>query len=95
MMTGKVDKRFLTRLVEEMDGVCKRRWNVERPMVLVMHVLAQKRKVHHAKDIQKRILQCLNLWRDGTVDLILEDTEREAWSGRPGWAQSDKNEAHA
>ena len=71
-------KRFLTALVAEFSGVCKRRWNAERPMLLVMLVLAQHGEVSHTGDIRKRILQRLDLWQDCAFNLLLEDTELEA-----------------
>ena len=71
-------KRFLTALVVELAGFCERRWNAERPMVLVILVLAWKREVSRAGDIRRRILQCLDLWQDGAFNLLLEDTELEA-----------------
>ena len=58
---GKVGKRFLTALVAEFAGVRERRWNSERPMLLVMLVLAQQQEVSRASDIRKRILQRMDL----------------------------------
>ena len=40
-----------------------------------------------AKDICKCIIQCLDLWMDDAVDLLLEDTEHKARCGHLRRAQ--------
>ena len=82
-------------LVAEFAGVRERRWNSERPMLLVMLVLARQREVSRASDIRKRILQRMDLWRAGAYDLLLDDVELEARRQRPGPAKSDDTEARA
>ena len=72
---GKVGRRFLIILTEELRGVRDRKWNAERPLTFLATVLERGDDVSRARDIRSRLTQRMNLWETGHHVPLIDDTE--------------------
>jgi len=71
---GRIGQRFLSMLAAEFDGIIARKWNSERPLVFVAVVLQTQAGVSRAQDIRARIESRLNIWEEGRIVALLNDT---------------------
>ena len=62
---GKVGRRFVNALVEELRGVRDRQWNSERFIVFKTVTLQRARHVTASQDIRRRIKKLLDMWEAG------------------------------
>lgn len=83
MPSGKVGKGFLAALTAEFRGVRERKWNSERPLMIVATILQSTPGVRQAKDIRLRISQRLDLCSQGHYQALVDDTEAEVLSRHP------------
>jgi hypothetical protein len=74
---GAVGRRFLHRLTLEFQGVRKRTWNCEHPLVFAAVILQTTPGVCRAKDIRRRLASRMDLWDQGRFVALVDDTERE------------------
>ena len=76
--SGKVGRRFVNALAEELWGIRDRRWNSERFIVFQMVTLQRSRHVTASRDIRRRIERRLDAWEAGRYEMLVEDTLRSS-----------------
>jgi hypothetical protein len=60
-------------MTSELQGICKRKWNSERPLILMACILRCKHGCIKAKEIKKRIATHIDLWHQGKYDALIHD----------------------
>ena len=60
-------------MASELRGVRERKWNSERPLILMACILRRKHGCVKAKEIKKRIATRLDLWHQGKFDALIQD----------------------
>ena len=73
---GKVGRRFLMLLTQELNGVRARHWNSERFIVFQLVVLQRCPQVSRAKDIGPRLTLRMDAWEKGNYAMLVQNTER-------------------
>ena len=71
--SGKVGRRFVNALAEELRGIRDRRWNSERFIVFQMVTLQRACHVTASRDIRRRIERRLDAWGAGRFAMLVED----------------------
>ena len=74
--SGKVGRRFVRTLGEEMKGVRDRRWKSERFIVFQTVILQRARHVTASQAIRRRIEKRMDTWGEGKHAMLVEDTMR-------------------
>ena len=74
--SGKVERRFVGTLGEELRGVRDRLWDSERFIVFQTVILQLAQLVTTSHAIQRRIEKRLDVWEDGKHVMIVEYTMR-------------------
>jgi hypothetical protein len=94
---GKVGKRFISLLADEFQGVTARHWNSERPLVFVAVVLEKQDGVRRAQDIRARLTQRMDLWEQGRIGALVDDTVAQLRTrpSRDSTPRDDESEARA
>ena len=72
--SGKVGRRFIGALVEELCGVRDRRWNLERFIVFLAVILQRSQHVTASHAIQRRTKKRLDAWEAGHQGMLSEET---------------------
>ena len=70
---GKIGAEVVSLMTAELRGVRERKWNSERPLVLLACILRRKHGCVKAKDIKMRIATRIDLWRQGKYDALIHD----------------------
>ena len=70
---GKIGAEVVSLMTSELRGVRERKWNSERPLVLLACILRHKHGCVKAKDIKMRIATRIDLWRQGKYDALIHD----------------------
>jgi len=70
---GKIGAEVVSLMAYELCGVRERKWNSERPLILLACILRRKHGCVKAKEIKKRITTCIDLWRQGKYDALIHD----------------------
>ena len=60
---GKVGAEVVSLMASELQGVRERKWNSERPLILMACILCRKHGCVKANEINRCIAMGLNLWR--------------------------------
>ena len=76
MPSGKVGRRFVRTLGEELKGVRYRRWNLQQFIFFQTVILQRVRHVTASQAIRRRIKKRLNAWGEGKLAMLAEDTLR-------------------
>ena len=74
--SGKVGRRFVETLGEELKGVWDRRWNLGRFIVFQTVILQRSCHVTASQAILRRIENRLDVWGEGKHTVLVEDTLR-------------------
>ena len=74
--TGKVRRRFVVALVEELCRVQDRLWNSERFVVFQTLILQRARHVPASQSIRRRTKKILDTWEAGRHRMLIEETLR-------------------
>ena len=74
--SGKVGRRFIGTLGEELKGVQDRRWNLERFIIFQTVILKRARHVTAFQAIRRRIEKRLDGWGEDKHAMLFEDTLR-------------------
>ena len=72
--SGKVGRRFVGTLGEELKEVRDRRWNLERFIVFQTVILQRAHHVTASQAIRRRIEKRLDAWGEGKHVMLVEDT---------------------
>ena len=73
----------------------ERRANSERPLMCAAVILGREHGVREAKAIRRRITRRIELWREGKVQELVEDTVATAIRGQGRSKGGDDDEAFA
>ena len=76
---GPVSHDFITQLTVELQGVCERKWNSERPLVFLMVVLTQMDSKLRFSKVRAHIKHCLKTWNMGNYQGQVDDTDHTCW----------------
>ena len=71
--SGAVGRRFTAILDTEWQGVIKRSWNSERPLVFSHIVLTKTLGVRRAREIRAQITRRMDLWERGLYAFLVGD----------------------
>ena len=75
---GRVGKRYISILSNELAGIKKRKWNSERFLIFQAVILQKAIQIKSSKEIRNRIDRRLDAWLEGSYDLLIQDTMRAA-----------------
>eukprot|EP00978_Attheya_sp_CCMP212_P042445 scaffold258630_cov55-Attheya_sp.AAC.1 len=75
---GHVGCQFIEVLVDELEGIRKRKWNSDRFIVFQMVILQRTKNVIWAKYICARIQNHLKSWKAGHYNMLVQETAQEA-----------------
>ena len=70
---GKIGAEVVSLMASELRGVRERKWNSERPLILMACILRRKHGCVKANEIKKRVAMRLDLWRQGKFDALIQD----------------------
>ena len=70
----RVEKRFVSTITLELDGIRNRKWNAERAIIFQTVILQRVRLVTGAKNIRDRINSHLDSWNKGTYKKLVQDS---------------------
>ena len=70
---GKIGADLVSLMASELRGVRERKWNSERPLILMACILRRKHGCVRAKDIKTRIASRIDLWRREKYDALIRD----------------------
>ena len=71
---GKDRKRFFGILSLELDGVCARKWNLDRVFIFQSVILQHAQGVNNSTQICKRILFLLDFWNGRAFEKLMKYT---------------------
>eukprot|EP00957_Ditylum_brightwellii_P204671 15340358-Ditylum_brightwellii.AAC.1 len=74
VLSGSVGRRFLFMLVEILDGVVERKWNVERFIVFTAVILQQQKGVRSYHNVRQHMEHWMDLWEKADFRALVEDT---------------------
>ena len=77
--SGAVGSRFTAILAAECQGVLRRTWNSEKPLVFSHVVLANIMGVRRAREIWAQINRRMDIWDRGFHEGLVGDTEAEGY----------------
>jgi hypothetical protein len=63
-------------LVETIDGILARHWNLEGLIISQLAMLQCSREVKQSKDVRRRMTTRLNAWSEGKFEMLVQETER-------------------
>ena len=75
--SGRVGRRFVRTLGEELRGVRDRRWNLERLIFFQTVILQRSRHVTASHATRRHIEKRLDAWSEGKHVMLVEDTLRK------------------
>jgi hypothetical protein len=73
--SGRIGRKFITKLTAEFHGARLGKWNSERPLTFATVILQTVPDVRRAQDIRARIEKRMSLWDAGQFSTLIADTE--------------------